>query len=258
MRAALIALCAVAVAKLAGLYTVGLVGSGSMEPGLPQGSVFLAVAGAPEAGDLVVFEAAGERVVHRVVAVQADGLLVTKGDANEADDVASGLGPVDPRHVQVVPQPGGRPLALSGAWMRPALVVALQVAVLAVGLRGLLRRPAGRPQRLRPHHAVVAAAGLLLLASPLHHDTVDAAQEVGVRASVVPIVARVTAPGVDTVLEVGALAEESAAAAGRVEVVYAPALPGAAWLTGFGATAAALPAVLLLAALAAAMRLQGW
>lgn len=261
MRHLWIAAVAVAVvaAKLFGAYTLGFVASGSMEPTMPQGSVFMAVAGDPEVGDIVVFAAAtGERVVHRVVAIRPDG-LVTKGDANERDDVASGLGPVDPANVQIVPTLRGSPAAISGEWLRPTAIVAVQVVFLTIGIRGLLRSGAQSSSHLRPHHAVLASAVLLLLTGPLYHDSTEAFGEMGVRAAFVPTVARVVAPAAEAVtIELEPLQEKALAAAGHVSVVYAPAMPGAKWLLQFGSTAAILPAVAMLAGIALFMRSQGW
>ena len=67
-----------------------VVESGSMEPAIHTGSVCLINSRVPfgsvQVGDVVCFESAvGKKVIHRVVAVTAEG-IETKGDANENTD----------------------------------------------------------------------------------------------------------------------------------------------------------------------------
>ncbi len=74
--------------RLAGLEVL-IVQSGSMGPGIPEGS--LAVAdmrcgySSIEKGDIIIFQAGEGRVMHRVYAVTEEG-LETKGDANRVAD----------------------------------------------------------------------------------------------------------------------------------------------------------------------------
>lgn len=263
MRVLWVAVAAAALvgAQLAGAYTLGFVASESMEPTLPKGSLFLAFAGKAQVGDVVVFEAQGTRIVHRVVDVR-EGRLVTQGDANLDDDVAL-VGTVDAADVQVVPALGGQPLALHASLLRPSLLAGLQVAMLAIGVSGLLASRTqetrlGLLRHLRPHHVVAFAALALLLTSPLHIDSAEANGLLGVRASVVPIVAHVTAAAEQTVLYVAPLQEATMDAVGDVTVRSAPDLPGAGWLLQHGAFAGNLPAVALLGALALGLRFWGW
>ncbi len=74
--------------RLAGFEAL-VVQSGSMGPGIPAGS--LAVAdmrcgySSIEKGDIIIFQAEEERVMHRAYAVTEKG-IETKGDANEVTD----------------------------------------------------------------------------------------------------------------------------------------------------------------------------
>ncbi|MCU4743880.1 signal peptidase I [Natronoglomus mannanivorans] len=80
---------------------LGYVTTGSMEPTIDAGDGFVAipsaVAGSPEPGDVVVFEATelhdGGLTTHRIVDVTADG-YVTAGDANPFTDQDGGEPPV--------------------------------------------------------------------------------------------------------------------------------------------------------------------
>lgn len=263
MRVLWVAVAAAALvgAQLAGAYTLGFVASGSMEPTLPKGSLFLAFAGEAQVGDIVVFEAQGTRIVHRVVAVR-DGRLVTQGDANLDDDVAL-VGTLDPGGVQIVPVLGGQPVAIHAALLRPSLLAGLQVAMLAIGVSGLLTSRSqatriGLLRHLRPHHVVAFAALALLATGPLHIDVAQANGLLGVRASVVPIVAHVQAAAEQSVLHIAPLREATLDVVGDVTVRSAPDLPGAGWLLQYGSVAGSLPAVALLAAFALGLRLWGW
>ena len=77
------------------LYLPGLFGmrpymvlSGSMEPGIPTGSLAYIkdTKETYEPGDAVAFQTDGIPVVHRIYAHGEDGAFVTKGDANEYPD----------------------------------------------------------------------------------------------------------------------------------------------------------------------------
>lgn len=263
MRVLWVAVAAAALvgAQLAGAYTLGFVASGSMEPTLPKGSLFLAFAGEAQVGDIVVFEAQGTRIVHRVVDVR-EGRLVTQGDANLDDDVAL-VGMIDPAEVQVVPALGGQPLAIHASLLRPSLLAGLQVGMLAIGVSGLLaaRSQEARPgllRHLRPHHVVAFAALALLATAPLHIDAAEANGLLGVRASVVPIVAHVTAGHEESVLHIAPLQEATMDASGDVAVRSAPDLPGAGVLLHYGTVVGILPAVALLSAFAIGLRYCGW
>ncbi|MDO4990557.1 MAG: signal peptidase I, partial [Eubacteriales bacterium] len=65
--------------------------SGSMEPALPEGSLVLVrpvESEDVEIGDIIAFDSNGSVVTHRVVANRTfEGKFVTKGDANEEEDI---------------------------------------------------------------------------------------------------------------------------------------------------------------------------
>jgi signal peptidase I len=93
--------------------------SGSMAPGILPGDV---VVGRPAdgsevtPGELIVFEdpaAPGRTVLHRVVRRQEDGALVTRGDANAADDST----PVLPEAVVASPRLRVPYVGLPSLWL---------------------------------------------------------------------------------------------------------------------------------------------
>ncbi len=68
-------------------YRFVTVEGGSMAPAISRGDLIL-VAPAPskvEPGMILVMSVGGELVTHRVVAVNADGTFVTRGDANSGE-----------------------------------------------------------------------------------------------------------------------------------------------------------------------------
>lgn len=72
-------------------YEIYNVVSGSMEPEIPVGSLILVTPVRPESlaeGDIIAFESAGSVVTHRVAEnKKLEGELITKGDANEKEDI---------------------------------------------------------------------------------------------------------------------------------------------------------------------------
>lgn len=67
--------------------------SGSMEPEIPVGAIVYTKAAAGDslkAGDIITYEITGNtRVTHRIVSIdEAEGTVVTKGDANDAEDAS--------------------------------------------------------------------------------------------------------------------------------------------------------------------------
>jgi len=81
---------AVLATRLFGMSYI-LVAGGSMEPTIPYGSVAITRevdAARVEVGDIIVYTdpRSGAITTHRVVAIQDDGRLVTRGDANNVDD----------------------------------------------------------------------------------------------------------------------------------------------------------------------------
>lgn len=93
-------------------YEIYNVISGSMEPEIPVGSLILVAPSQPESiieGDIIAFESADSVVTHRVVEnKKLEGELITKGDANEKEDIkpvpyANLIGRVE-RHVPYMGQ----------------------------------------------------------------------------------------------------------------------------------------------------------
>lgn len=244
-------------ARLMGAFTVGLVTSGSMEPTLPTGSVFLGIHGTVEAGDLVVYRAPdGTPVVHRALAREGDG-WITKGDANAETDQEQGLPPSRP--YAVVPTVGEAPIAFRQAWLRPLGLVVAETALLSFGLKGFLdeRRAAGRSAGLRPHHLVVAAAALTLVAAPFFHENVEARGSVTVGASLLPTLVRIEGPEGVQFHELAPFTTKTVEAQGEVDVVRSADLPGARALGAHGAVFAAIPLASALVGLAGALRWYG-
>ena len=63
-----------------------VVRSGSMSPTISSASVVIVEAGQYEVGQVVTFWRDNDRTTHRLVAVNDDGTLTTKGDANDTID----------------------------------------------------------------------------------------------------------------------------------------------------------------------------
>lgn len=289
----LLALVAVAAAKATGLVTVGLVTTGSMEPGLPPGSLVLALPGQAGQGDIVVFQTEdGGQVVHRVVESTPEG-LVTQGDANDRTDQATGMAPVPQDRAHPVPTLAGVPATLAGTWLEPLGLITAQVALLTFGLRGVLAgdRREDLPWPLRRTHPaalLVVAGGLLLITAPSLSETVEAGGTLQVQALPIPTLVQITdagpeavddpasdpdpgadasaqATGVDATGGGGGaasithevlapLAKTPVEATGQTEIVRVPALPGAKTLAPHGAVWAMLPTALTVWIGAAAIR----
>lgn len=120
--------------------------SGSMEPSLRVGDVVLN--GPPEDDRLgvhsvVTFERHdGESVSHRVVSVDEDGRLLTRGDANRTID----SDPVSPDDVDGVGRLVVPLVGIPQVWIAEGRVlelVLLGVALIALAVGGLVVRPAG-------------------------------------------------------------------------------------------------------------------
>lgn len=74
--------------------------SGSMEPGIPTGSVVYIDTHDKDVheGDIIAFQSGagkGAMVTHRAVKINTDGTITTKGDSNEVEDLA----PLSPEYV---------------------------------------------------------------------------------------------------------------------------------------------------------------
>ncbi len=93
-RYAWVAVGLVLAAALGTLAVVGLRGhsvyavtTGSMSPTIPPRSAVVVEKGAtPHIGDVITYDHHGALVTHRLVAINPDGTLQTKGDANETAD----------------------------------------------------------------------------------------------------------------------------------------------------------------------------
>ena len=95
----IIAASAISVPKLFGIMPF-ITLSGSMEPGIPTGSVVFIDTKDKNVheGDIIAFKSGdgqGATVTHRAVKISEDGTITTKGDNNEVEDLAS----LNPEHV---------------------------------------------------------------------------------------------------------------------------------------------------------------
>jgi signal peptidase I len=70
-------------------YRVYVVHTGSMNPSIPPKSAVIVRAGAYRIGQVISFITPEGVVTHRLVRRNADGTLVTRGDANRSDDPGS-------------------------------------------------------------------------------------------------------------------------------------------------------------------------
>ncbi len=144
-----LAAAAVVLLVAAGLFATGaapyrayVVESASMAPQIPTGSLVLVDTGAePEAGDVISFRVGQGVTTHRLLDIDADGTLVTKGDANAQAD------PFVATSQDIV----GTVVGVS-----PGLGMAVQFLQTPAGLASLL--------------LVVAAAAVLLSAITGHRD----------------------------------------------------------------------------------------
>ena len=95
----IIAASAISVPKFFGI-TPFITLSGSMEPGIPTGSVVFIDTKDKEVheDDIIAFKSGdgqGATVTHRAVKISEDGTITTKGDNNEVED----LTPLNPQNV---------------------------------------------------------------------------------------------------------------------------------------------------------------
>lgn len=242
--------------RLLGAFTVGAVVTDSMEPDMPVGTLFLSLPISPSEDSLVVFSApSGERVVHRVVDVDPEG-LTTKGDANRATDQEAGLPKVDPDETQVIPEPFGRPLTLTTPVKGVALIAVSQLLVLAFAIFGGIRMTR-KKTRLRPHHLLFAVALILLLSAPLFERKFDEPEQIHISASFVDVVAHAKNGNESEVWQLKAFEEKTTSIQGPGTVMIAPALPGAKLLVPYGAMAAFLPLSIAVALVALLFRMGG-
>jgi len=67
-------------------YKVYVIHTGSMSPNIPSGSAVLVHEGHYRVGQVITFTEGGLTVTHRLVAINKEGLVTTKGDANPTND----------------------------------------------------------------------------------------------------------------------------------------------------------------------------
>ena len=108
--------------------------SGSMEPVLSTGSVYLVdtLDDAPQKGDIVMFSSPEQgRVTHRVIDIPRDGRFITKGDANNAPDQTGAKEALEQEDIiGTVPTIFGHPLIIPGSAAVTSFVSANPIAAL--------------------------------------------------------------------------------------------------------------------------------
>ncbi len=242
--------------RLLGAFTVGAVVTDSMEPDMPVGTLFLSLPTTPSEGSLVVFPSpTGERVVHRVVDVDAEG-LTTKGDANRATDQETGWPKVDPQDTQVIPTPIGRPLALTTPMTGVALIVVSQLLVLTFAIFSGIRMTR-KKTRLRPHHLLFGIAIGLVLLAPLFEKDIEDPDDIHVSASFISVVVHASNGEESEVWQLDAFEERTTGVEGPGTVTIAPALPGTKLLAPYGAMAAFLPLATAVVVVGLLFRMNG-
>ena len=145
---AVLAVCLVAAigARLAGVQAFSVL-TGSMEPNIPQGSLVVTVPceiNDVHEGDVVSFVLNEQLdvVTHRVVSVdRQEGMVTTRGDANNANDAPSLWGNVVGKVVFTVPGVGYAMMWLNSTSGRIIALTAVAVVVLLCCLIHVIRRP---------------------------------------------------------------------------------------------------------------------
>ncbi len=102
-------------------YTAYIIHTGSMGEAVPTKSLAIVHRGQYEVGQPVTFVANGEVITHRLVAIAADGIITTKGDANRSVDpwhppASNIIGGVvaAPHELGLIVYAIGRPMTLVG------------------------------------------------------------------------------------------------------------------------------------------------
>ena len=67
-------------------YKLYMVHNGSMSPTIPSGSAIIVWKGVYQLGQVITFTENGQKVTHRLISINAQGLTTTKGDANATND----------------------------------------------------------------------------------------------------------------------------------------------------------------------------
>lgn len=110
-------------------YRAYVVQTGSMSPMVPPASLVIVETGKYQVGQVITFHKQDELVTHRLVKVNADGTLTTKGDANAS---------ADPSTTSAADVIGGVVYAPEGVgfwvmyWRNPLTVMSLILWVLMV------------------------------------------------------------------------------------------------------------------------------
>ena len=103
--------------------------SGSMEPALSVGDLLIVRAQKSyETGDIVIYQSGSMPVVHRIVSI-SDEALITRGDANNANDEAFPITAIRGEVIAVIPLVGYAVWVLKSP---VAVVIMLAAAVLLV------------------------------------------------------------------------------------------------------------------------------
>lgn len=105
-------------------YGAAIVLTGSMEPTIMEDDLIL-VAKKPvyAVGDIVVYQSGNILVVHRIVDI-ADGLITTRGDANQTDDAPVEASAIKGKVISIIPWMG----SLARILKTPAATIILLVA----------------------------------------------------------------------------------------------------------------------------------
>ena len=105
-------------------YGAAVVLSGSMEPEFSAGDLIIVrEQESYTLRDIVVFQSGGSLVVHRIVDI-ADGLITTRGDANQADDAPVEASAIKGKVISIIPWMGN----LARILKTPAATIILLVA----------------------------------------------------------------------------------------------------------------------------------
>lgn len=152
MLAVLVAVCIPLIVPKAMGYQLYAVVSGSMEPAIPTGSLVYVKyiePGEIAADDVIAFygtDADGSIITHRVVSnSEAMGQFITKGDANEENDLnpipyANYIGRVE----RTVPKVGGIAQTATGEYGRIAAVSVIALAIVLEVIAAMIEKRRSR------------------------------------------------------------------------------------------------------------------
>ena len=110
-------------------YGAAVVLSGSMEPAIMTDELILVrESDSYNVGDVVVFQKGKMLVVHRIVDM-ADGLVVTRGDANNADDEPIEMSQIKGKVIAHIPYVGTAVRIIKTPWATALLIMGAVVTV---------------------------------------------------------------------------------------------------------------------------------